>query len=164
MQDSNGHAFSGAAYFEKYAADATEVLHIFAASGARVYFVSAPINQRAAESHDPDAGQLNAMYASLAIFDISRFVDAAAAVLDHGQWTKVLPCLPAEPCTGGRDAAGIAVNVVRAPDGGHFCPSAPAPVRGVTGLCPEWSSGAFRFAGAMAQAVIDDLTTSRRPV
>ena len=51
-----------------------------------------------------------------------RYVDAGAAVLDEGRWTETLSCLPSEPCVGGTDPLGRAVNVVRAPDGVHFCP------------------------------------------
>jgi hypothetical protein len=156
MQDSAGNALTGDAYYAKYAADATEALRIFLESGARVYFASAPINQHAADAHDPNANRLNAMYASLANFDLSTFEDAGASVLDHDQWTKTLPCLPNEPCTGGTDANGTAVNIVRAPDGGHFCPTAPAAVHGVTGICPVWSSGAYRYGNALASAVIHD--------
>jgi hypothetical protein len=53
------------------------------------------------------------------------------------------------------------VNVVRAPDGAHFCPGAPAAVRGVTVACPVWSSGAWRFGNSMAAAVVGDLTAPR---
>ena len=68
-----------------------------------------------------------------------------------------MPCLPTEPCTGGYDATGTPVNVVRAPDGGHFCAGAPAAVHGVTAACPVWSSGAWRFGNAMAAPVIQQL-------
>jgi hypothetical protein len=72
-------------------------------------------------------------------------------VLDHGQYTDSLPCLPNEPCTG-PVIHGVRTNRVRAPDGVHFCP--------VTVLgrapCPVWSSGAFRFGAAMAAPVIAD--------
>ncbi|HVM67739.1 MAG TPA: hypothetical protein VMU14_22890 [Acidimicrobiales bacterium] len=76
-----------------------------------------------------------------------------------GRWTETLPCLPGEPCTGGRDANGTPVNVVRAPDGAHFCPGAPAAVRGVTAGCPVWSSGSWRFGNAMAAPVIAELAS-----
>jgi hypothetical protein len=75
-------------------------------------------------------------------------------VLDHGRWTESLTCVAGEPCTGGTDATGAAINTVRAPDGMHFCPAAPEAVLGVTGDCPVWSSGAFRFARAMARSAL----------
>jgi hypothetical protein len=46
------------------------------------------------------------------------------------------------------------VNIVRAADGTHFCPAPVTVVRGVTGACPVWSSGAFRFGTAMAEPLI----------
>jgi hypothetical protein len=97
------------------------------------------------------------MYASLAKVEPRiKYFDAGASVLAHGSWTKTLPCLAGEPCTGGTDEIGTAVNIVRAPDGGHFCPTAPAAVRGVTGVCPVWSSGAYRYGTALAAPVIRD--------
>jgi hypothetical protein len=39
----------------------------------------------------------------------------------------------------------------------HFCPASPAAIRGVSGECPVWSSGAFRFGTAIAKPVIRDL-------
>jgi hypothetical protein len=157
MRDAAGNALAGLPYYAKYADDATEVLRIFGTVDARVYLAGAPINQRAAQAHDPNAGRLNAIYASLAEVDpLSEYLNAGASVLNNGHWTKTLPCLAGEPCTGGTDATGTPVNIVRAPDGGHFCPAAPAAVRGVTGACPVWSSGAYRYGTALAAPVIHD--------
>ena len=145
-------------YFDKYARDAAEVLAIFSASPTRVVFVGAPISRRAEESRDPEANRLNRMYEGLALFtpDVT-YVDAGAAVLRDGHWTETLPCLPSEPCLDA-DADGVPVNIVRAPDGGHFCPGAPEARRGVTQTCPVWSSGAYRFARAIADGVLVNLT------
>jgi hypothetical protein len=100
------------------------------------------------------------MYAAMARSSpYGRYTDAGASVLSRGRWTETLPCLPAEPCTGGRNTNGTPVNVVRAPDGGHFCPGAPAAVRGVTAACPVWDSGAWRFGNAMAAPVIAEFST-----
>jgi hypothetical protein len=146
------------AYYRKYATDAREVLSIFATSGTRVYFAGAPKTRAAEETNDLNAGLLNTVYADLASETAdARFVAAGTALLHDGHWTGTLPCLASEPCTGGVDAEGRGVNVVRAPDGGHFCPGAPGATRGVTGACPVWSSGAFRYGNAMAAAVIRDL-------
>jgi hypothetical protein len=154
MQDANGTPVTGDDYFARYRDDAIEALRIFAPWGTHVYFVGTPLNRRAAEAHDPNAERLNQLYASLSTLGLSSYVNAGAAVLDHGQWTETLPCLADEPCAG-TDASGVPVNVVRAPDGGHFCPGSPGAVRGVTGECPVWSSGAFRFGTAMATPVVD---------
>jgi hypothetical protein len=102
-------------------------------------------------------GSLNALYQELAARHPSaRYIEAGASVLDHGRWTKTLPCLPDEPCTGGTDHRGRAVNVVRAPDGTHFCPDGPAAEFGVTKPCEVWSSGAFRYGTAISTAIAAD--------
>ena len=56
---------------------------------------------------DFHGGLVNAMYAADRgpQHDGVDYVDAGAAVLDHGRWTPTLPCLPGEPCTGGTDRA-----------------------------------------------------------
>jgi hypothetical protein len=158
MQDSSGAPVRGDAYYATYRADAVEALRTFSATNTRVIFVGAPVSRRAVEERRPDAGRLNAVYASLATAGGAGYADAGAAVLARGRWTATLECLLAEPCTGGTDASGTPINVVRAPDGVHFCPAAPEATDGVTGDCPVWSSGAFRFGTAMANAVIEDLS------
>jgi hypothetical protein len=79
------------------------------------------------------------------------------AVLDEdGRYTDTLPCLPEEPCTH-TGPGPIGTNVVRAPDGAHFCPGNVRADRGVTSTCAVWSSGAYRYARAMAAPVVHDL-------
>jgi hypothetical protein len=152
MRDEQGAPLQGDAYFEKYRRDAREAMRIFAETDTRVIFAGAPISRRDVEERNPDAGRLNALYASLAAIGDVGYVDAGDAVLDRGRWTATLACLASEPCSGG--TGGSAVNPVRAPDGMHFCPAAPEAVNGVTGECPVWSSGAYRFGRAMARAVV----------
>jgi hypothetical protein len=150
------------AHRAKYRADARRVLQIFGASGTHVIFAGAPISLRAEETHDPGPRWFNQLYAALSIwFPEAGYVDAGASVLRNGRWTATLPCLPSEPCVGGTDADGVAVNVVRAPDGGHFCPGAPDAVRGVTTGCPVWSSGAYRYGREMAASVLAGLERGR---
>jgi hypothetical protein len=160
MTDPAGQSLAASpdAYHAKYADDARALLSILEPSGTRVYFAGAPKNRRAEDSHDAQAGWLNDIYSELAAESTdASYVDAGAAVLRRGHWTDTLPCQAGEPCTGGADTAGRPVNVVRAPDGGHFCPGAPDSNRGVTDECPVWSSGAHRYGLAMAGAVIADL-------
>jgi hypothetical protein len=67
------------------------------------------------------------------------FVDAGRAVeTPDGQFTDRLPCTPYDT-----DCAADGTTVVRG-DGVHFCP--------IVGEnpCSVWSSGAFRFALAIA--------------
>jgi hypothetical protein len=153
MHDASDAPLTGDAYYTKYFDDAEEALSIFAPTGARVFFVGTPLSRHAAETQDPNARRLNSLYAQATPFGNSEYVDAGDTVLDHGKWTETLPCLPNEPCNT-TDANGARASVVRAPDGVHFCPAAAAAVNGVTGECPVWSSGAYRFGNAMATAVI----------
>jgi hypothetical protein len=152
MRDANDAPLTGDAYYARYFDDAREALAIFAPTDAHVFFVGTPLSRHTAETHDPNAGRLNDLYAWVSLIGHGEYVDAGGAVLDHGEWTSTLPCLPNEPCNG-TDPTGKPVNVVRAADGVHFCPTAPDAVNGVTGACPVWSSGAFRFASSMANAV-----------
>jgi hypothetical protein len=75
-----------------------------------------------------------------------RFVDAGAALLDDGDYTGTLTCLPDEGPSHGCD--GNVQIAVRSPDGAHFCPNARAP-------CDVYSSGGRRFANAIDAAVRD---------
>jgi hypothetical protein len=159
MHDVQGQALSGAGYYAKYASDALAAILTFAADDTKVYFAGAPIPLSAVLIHEPNANRLNELYASLADISNVHYIDAGASVLNHGQWTETLPCLPDESCTGGTNAEGMGVNVVRAPDGRHFCPEEPPAVQGVTASCGVWDSGAFRYATAMAGPVIADLVS-----
>src|SRR4030095_10448058 len=104
---------------------------------------------------DFHGGMVNTMYAEIADqIDHVVYVDAGAAVLDRGRWTPSLPRFATEPCTGGTDLLDRGYNVVRAPDGGHFCPAAEDAKRGVVVACPVWSSGAYRYGNAMAAPVL----------
>ena len=154
MHDENDAPLIAEAYFSKYVQDAGEALRIFRPTGAAVYFVGAPISRHAAEVHDPNAGRLNTLYSDIAAMAGAKYVDAGAAVLDHGRWTATMPCRVTEPCTGSADGTDRGVNVVRSPDGVHFCPNAGAAEQGVTDGCAVWSSGAYRFGSAMAAPII----------
>jgi hypothetical protein len=160
MKALDGTPLSGLAYLEKYAADGAAVIDIFTPGHALVFFAAAPVSLGAELAHDPTTRTLHAIYAALAQYSpFGRYADAGASVLLDGRWTQTLPCLPTEPCTGGRDLNGTPVDVVRAPDGAHFCPGAPAAVRGVTTACSVWSSGSWRFGNAMAAPVVAELAS-----
>ncbi len=109
MLDGRGQSLAVAvnAYYRKYMNDAREVLRIFATSGTRVYFASAPKTRVAEEANDANAGLLNTVYADLAAeTPDASFVAAGTTLLQDGHWTATLPCLASEPCTGGVDAIG----------------------------------------------------------
>jgi hypothetical protein len=162
MLDADGRPLSGADYFEHYAADAEAVIDTFVPIGTQVVFAGAPISRTDQHAGRFREARLNPLYERLGqINPRVRYVNAGAAVLESGRWTATLPCQPTEPCTGGVDAVGRDANVVRAPDGNHFCPASDGAVRGVTGSCPVWSSGAFRYGTALARPVIASLDATR---
>jgi hypothetical protein len=144
------------AYYERYRADAEAAIKIFVSGGAHVYLIGAPIT-RVVESARANWDLLNRQYARIAATDTRSvtYVDAGNAVEgpDH-TYVEVLPCLPIEPCTGSVVDA-IRLNTVRAPDGVHFCPIARGNKRGVIRTCPVYSSGAYRYARAMVQGLLN---------
>jgi hypothetical protein len=140
-----GYTVGTPAYYQKYQTDAQTAINIFRSNGIPVILIGAPIDVW------PDLtakiNSLNAIYASLASGNPGvSYVDAGQSVLLNGQYTKTLPCLPDEPCTG-----PSGTNVVRSPDGVHFCPDGNVSAAGV---CDVYSSGAFRFATAMLGAAL----------
>jgi hypothetical protein len=158
MHDANGVALAGAAIDERYAVDAVSAIAIFASVGTHVVFAGAP-------AFGPNAatggGRLNSLYSRLADdHDGVWYTDAGRSVLAGDSYTITLPCLSSEPCGGGYSSDGLLVNVVRNPDGIHFCPVSGDAVQGVTDDCPEWSSGAYRYGRALAQPVLDALAAS----
>ena len=48
---------------------------------------------------------------------------------------------------------GVPSNDVRSPDGVHFCPVATADEKGNIRRCGIYSSGAYRYANAMVEAL-----------
>jgi hypothetical protein len=148
-------ALQGDELLERYRSDADALVRIFEPMDTRIYFAGAP-GPRNSSGGDFNGGRLNRMYREIAQTsgDGVEYVDSGAAVLDSGRWTQTLPCLQQEPCEGGFDAQGRAVNVVRAPDGNHFCPNLHQAHGGVIGTCEVWSSGAFRYGAAMARPIL----------
>ena len=103
-------------YFAKYRADTQTAISIFRSVGTKVILVGLPLDASASLSQNATA--LNQIYQSLADSNIGvSYDDAGQAVMANGQFTWSLPCLSGEACTG---PAGT--NIVRAPDGVHFCP------------------------------------------
>ena len=138
-----GYQLGTPQYFEKYQADTQTAISIFRSVGTKVILVGLPLDASASLSQNASA--LNQIYQSLAGSNIGvTYDDAGQAVMANGQFTWTLPCLSGEPCTG---PAGT--NVVRAPDGVHFCPDGKTTLVGGLEECDVYSSGAFRFAAAM---------------
>ena len=148
-----GYETHTAEFYEKYRADTLSAIEIFKAGGAHVFLVGAPVT-RAGES-DPDWQMLNLQYEEIAAGDPRHvtYVDAGTAVeLPGHAYTDTLPCLAGESCTG-PVIDGVRSNVVRSPDGTHFCPTKEANDAGVIGRCTVYSSGAYRYAKAMVDAL-----------
>ena len=152
MRDAEGIPLSGEPYQSKYLADTRRALAILSKTGASVYVVGAPVHRD--EGAQSAGSELRAMYRSLAARTHATYIEAGASVLEHGNYTDTLPCLPIEApdqgCRGGRIA-------VRASDGLHFCPLVLTTASGLACWCPVWSSGALRFGIAMATPVIAGL-------
>ncbi len=148
MTGDDGAPLQGAAYLDAYRRPTLDAIAALQRAGARVYLVGAPVARRASA----EGAALRRLYEQIAAERPGvEFVDAGQSVLDRGRWTNTLPCLPHETAVQGCVDGRI---VVRAPDGGHFCPGVGPAVRGVVGPCPRWSSGAVRFGRAMADAIV----------
>ncbi len=134
-------------YYDLYATDTEQAIGIFAAVGAHVFLVGTPIDEFSAPGWD----RLDDIYRQLAQAapHAVTYVDAGAAMESlGGGFTWTLPCMSIEPSCGPNGT-----NIVRSPDGIHFCPDGTPATQGVTGPCDEYSPGAFRFALAIVSAV-----------
>lgn len=134
-------------YYDLYTSYTEQAIAIFSAVGAHVFVVGTPIDQSSVAGWD----NLDDIYRQLAQAEplAVTYVNAGAAVESpSGGFTWQLPCLSNEPSCGAKGT-----NIVRSPDGIHFCPDGTTATAGVTGPCDEYSSGAFRFARAIESAV-----------
>jgi hypothetical protein len=143
MEDGSGGHLHGEALVTKYANDLRSIVGRIRDLGADALLVGQPERGPRAIDADVVAG-LNAAYQSLADeLDGVSYVDAGAAVeTDDGDFAADLPCLPDE-----RECGPSGRIAVRNPDGVHLCPQA------ITLQCDVHSSGALRFARAIADAV-----------
>lgn len=143
MAAADGSFPHGQALLDRYGPDLAALVAQVRATGARVLLVGQPARGDADAEIAVEIDGINAITRGLAEQEGVSFVDAGATVEDvHGRFAHSLPCLPDEASCG---ADGT--NVVRSDDGVHFCPGVGRPP------CPEYSSGAFRFATAIADAV-----------
>ncbi len=142
MDDGAGGHLTGRAVVDRYRADITTLATEVRDAGARVLLVGQPARGDSEAGNDLVDG-LNEMYAALATELDVGFVDAGASI-EHpdGSFAESLPCETGESC----GPAGT--NVVRNDDGLHLCPGPPDPVP-----CAVYSSGAHRFATAIADAI-----------
>lgn len=163
MADTSGAPLAGEAAWEKFATDLDEAIGVLTAAGARVYLPTLPVSRtqyaelEAGTIDLTDSQRVNdVLVAAAANHAGVTVVPAADAVTGpSGAYVEALPCLPVEPCTGGLDADGVPVNVIRGPEGNHFCPGGYADYDALEGLCPTWDSGAFRYAAAIAGPIVE---------
>jgi hypothetical protein len=150
MADAHGGHLRAQALVDRYRRDLGTLVGRIRDTGARVLLVQQPErgpDRTAGGSADPDAeveiAGINAVYADLASAPGVSLVDAGAAVEDpDGAFAASLPCLPQE-----RSCGPDGRNAVRSDDGVHLCAGKAAVP------CPTYSSGAFRFARAIAKAL-----------
>lgn len=144
MADGDGGFLHGEALVDRYRADLTTMVDQVRAKGARVILVGQPQRGPAAASAESglEVAGINGIYMALAEADGVAFIDAGAAVeTPDGNFAATLPCLPGEA-----ECGPDGTNPVRNADGVHLCPEGSEP-------CPVYSSGALRFAGAIADAI-----------
>lgn len=142
-----------------YCSAISQALQSFLAVGTHVFLAGTPITRSEWVDHDPDWDDLNKAFAAFAAQHPKSvtYVDAGSAVEGpHHTYVATMPCLSFEPC-GGPTIRGVRTNVVRSPDGVHFCPQETADATGEVSHCALYSSGAFRFAAAMAGPLIREL-------
>lgn len=146
----------------RYCNDMTTAIHLFMDVGASIFLEGTPITHAQWETHDRHWNDLNRAFAALANKYRGQviYVDAGKAVEGNGgSFTWTLPCLYFEPCDG-PTIDGVHNDVVRSPDGVHFCPANPKNELGLVTPCPVYSSGAYRFASAMAAPVVEAIRPS----
>jgi hypothetical protein len=155
MQGQDGEPLEGGALVEKYEADARFAVEALVNEDVPVLLVSSPPT-----TVSDNSTRINEVFREIAEeyrangADVS-YVDAAPSVTGPaGEFQETLPCLPFETPELGCDNGQI---TVRAPDGVHFCPT----MSGEDPECPVWSSGAYRFATAIAGPILTALDADR---
>lgn len=151
-----GCLFGSQASVTLYCSAISTAISVFLGLETHVFLIGTPITRSEWTSHDSKWDALNLAFAGLAAKHPSQvtYVDAGRVVEGpHQSFVSTLPCLSFEPCTG-PTIAGVRTNVVRSPDGIHFCPNQVGNAVGVVPGCDTYSSGAFRFAATMAGPVI----------
>lgn len=132
----------------KYYADADFATRLAQRHGAAVFWTAGPV------ARTPPAWYSQVVDGFKRIADRyprTAYVDGNRLFAPGGVYSHTMPCLPFEPCTG-----PTGQNVVRAPDGTHFCPVG-LPV-GLPGMaCGVHSSGSWRYAIVLADPVVTTL-------
>jgi hypothetical protein len=142
MKHADGTPLTDAEYVEKYTADTRRAIAMFGPN-VTFYLVGAPVSGGGDDRVYQIYQRLAPQYPNV------RFVDGGKYVTPNHKFALTLPCLPGEKMCNGPVVNGVHYNVVRSPDHAHFCPIDP----GFGKPCTVYSSGAYRFALAISQAI-----------
>ncbi len=158
-----GAPYTSAAYYLKYLDDVTTAASAFVRSGARVVLVGSPQSFKQYKRGGTQWSRLNRVFAGIAGSDPSgiSYDDAGRSVMVDGHFAWSMSCRPDEPCL---DEPVRGENIVRAPDGFHFCPTGQKAVDGRVPPCRTYMSGAFRYGLDMAEATLGQLDRLPSPV
>ncbi len=158
-----GAPYTSARYYLKYLDDVTAAAAAFVRSGARVVLVGSPQSFKQYQRGGTQWSRLNRVLAGIARSDSSdvSYDDAGRSVMVDGHFTWSMACRPDEPCL---DQPVRGENLVRAPDGFHFCPTGQKAVDGRVPSCGTYMSGAFRYGQDMADAALGQLDGWQPPV
>jgi hypothetical protein len=151
-----GAPYTSARYYEKYLDDVTTASLAFARGGTKVVLVGAPQSFKQYLHGGPQWDRLNRILAGIALADPGdvTYDDAGRSVMTDGHFTWSMPCVSDEPCL---DEPAPGENIVRAPDGFHFCPTGQKAAEGRIDPCATYMSGAFRYGTDMASAALRQL-------
>jgi hypothetical protein len=141
MRNPDGSQFEPAQLLRKYRTDTQEALDIFGPD-VTIYLIAPPAMYDGDNRFPPIYRELAAAAPNV------EFVDGGELITPRRDWRKTAPCLPAEPCTG-PEVDGERHNVIRSADTVHFCPVPNT----VSEPCPSYSSGAYRYALTIADAI-----------
>ena len=161
----SGCPLGSPAAVNRYCSAVSTAIQTFLGVGTHVFLVGTPISRAKWIAHDSDWDALNRAFTALAEKHPGRvtYVDAGRAVEGpHQSFVWTMPVLSFEPCTG-PTIAGVRTNIVRSSDGGHFCPDQTGNAVGQVTWCDLYSSGAVRFAAAMAGPVIREFGLAKTP-
>lgn len=145
MQGVNGERLSAEAVAARYRADAHRATLLAGKHGAQVVWTAGPVPR----SPHPSYHLVDAAFREVAdVLPQAHYVSGNRLLAPYDRYAYALPCLTWEPCT----LPAVGHNVVRAPDGLHFCPSS---VPGDDGTCDVYSSGSRRYAAVLGDPVLD---------
>ena len=141
----SGQMASGDEILQRYRTDVAALMERATSAGAMVVLLGQPSVSPDNVDGNSLVVALNELYTEFALAPGVSFVDAGAALENEdGTFAERLPCRADEPECGADGSI-----VVRSEDGVHFCPGT------YVSPCPTYSSGAVRFAEAIAVAAQD---------